>query len=223
MILTMQSTNEPKTVQEKAFFKNEVDMTPEQSWRCAAITVDQSKNNTWRNERSKRPTSTKALALINAYEKFKKNKLDYKTLILKFRPKPIKRGKSPAIDYGNDFEHLAKKNFSDVTGHHVFDIGLVCKNRFSWFGGSPDGLFQLGNGLHGLLEIKCAYKYRNEDKIDIKGLKYMTKEGNMNEKHAYYMQLQLNCWVTGSKFAYLFIYTENDHKLIPVSVDDGFA
>ena len=198
-------------------------MSTDQAWRCAAITVEQSKNNTWRNERSKRPTSTKAQALINAYEKFKANKLDYKTLILKFRPKLIKRGKCPAMDYGNDFEHLAKKNFSDVTGHQVFDIGLVCKDKFSWFGGSPDGLFQLGNGSHGLLEIKCAYKYRDKDKIDIKGLKYMTKEGNLNEKDAYYMQIQLNCWVTGSKFAYLFIYTEHDRKLIPVPVVEGFA
>ena len=82
--IPFRSTNEPKTFQEKAFFKNEVDMTPEQSWRCAAITVDQSKNNTWRNERSKRPTSTKALALINAYEKFKKNKLDYNKRLCNF-------------------------------------------------------------------------------------------------------------------------------------------
>ena len=83
-------------------------MSTEQSFRCAAVTIKQSKSPAWNPERKKRATSTKALKLIRAYE----NQVDYKTLISHFEGKSFK---SEATDHGNKYEETAKKKFILVT------------------------------------------------------------------------------------------------------------
>ena len=72
---------------------------------------------------------------------------------------------SASVD-GNKFEGTAKKKFIQVTGWQVFDIGLVCKDKFSWFGGSPDGLVhcKLSDDF-GLLEIKCPFKCKDDKEL----------------------------------------------------------
>ena len=156
-------------------------MSTEQSFRCAAVTIKQSGSSNWKNERRKRITSTKVYNLINAWIKYQKNKVEYKTLLKNFQPKDIK---TPATDHGEKFEPLARKKFIEVTGWEVFDIGLVCKDKFSFFGCSPDGLIRLPNGEYGILELKCSFKYKDDEKIG--KLKYLDNEGKLREKHTYY-------------------------------------
>ena len=194
-------------------------MSTEQSIRCAAVTIKQSRSPAWKPERKKRVTSTKGQKIITAYE----NKVDYKTLLSHFQGKSFK---SEATDHGNKFEGTAKQKFIQVTGWQVFDIGLVCKDKFSWFGGSPDGLVRCELSDHfGLLEIKCPFKCKDDQKIDIKKLTYfLNKEGKLKDSSPYYSQIQLNCWVTGAKFAHLFLWIPSgDYKLIPVPVKPSFA
>ena len=211
--------NGPKTFEEKTFYEEEIDMSTEQSCRCAAVTIKQSESPAWMGERKKRVTSTKGQKIINAYEK----KVDYKTLLSHFQGKSFQ---SEATDHGNKFEGTAKKKFIMVTGWQVFDIGLVCKNKFSWFGGSPDGLVLCElSGDFGLLEIKCPFKCKDDEEIDIKKLQYfLDKEGKLKDTSPYYSQIQLNCWVTGAKFAHLFLWIPSgDYKIIPVPVVPSFA
>ena len=111
----------------------------------------------------------------------RKKKIEYKTLLTKFQPKDVK---SAATDHGNKFEPFARKKFIEVTGWEVFDIGLVCKDKFSFFGGSPDGLIRLPNGEYGILEIKCSFKYKDDEKIG--KIKYLDDQGHLREKHTYY-------------------------------------
>ena len=156
-------------------------MSTEQSFRCAAVTIKQSGSSNWKNERRKRITSTKVYNLINAWIKYQKKKIEYKTLLTKFQPKDVK---SAATDHGNKFEPFARKKFIEVTGWEVFDIGLVCKDKFSFFGGSPDGLIRLPNGKYGILELKCSFKYKDDEKIG--KIKYLDDQGHLREKHTYY-------------------------------------
>ena len=79
------------------------------------------------------------------------------------------------------------------------------------------------NGELGILEIKCIYSQRDDEKIDLKKVKYLDKNGKLRIKNTYYTQIQLNCWLVGAKFAYLFLYTDHDCKVIPVDVDMDFS
>ena len=73
----------------------------------------------------------------------------------------------------------------------------------------------------GILEIKCLYKYKDDEKIG--KVKYLTKDGILSKKSVYYTQIQMNCWLVNAKFAYLFLYIERDYRMVPVDIDMDFA
>ena len=198
-------------------------MSTEQSWRLATVSIEQAKSKSWRRERKPRTTSTKGHRLKYVWVNSKGNPDDPRFLAI-FQEKPQEKkklAKKPQIIYGNEKEPLAKIKFSDVMKLKVCDIGLVCKEKFSWFGGSPDGMIRLENGDLVVLEIKCLYSYRDDPKIG--KVKCLNKAGKLKTTHPYYTQIQLNCWVTGAKYAYLFLFTDHDYKTVKVDVDEKFA
>ena len=164
-------------------------------------TIRQAKCKNWRRERRLRITSTKVYSLINAFLKQK----DHHELVKICLGKKLPKKDLPQFVYGREREDKAKAKFCEVTKLKVYDIGLVCKHLFSWFGASPDGIIRLENGDIGLLEVKCLFSYKDAEKIG--KVKCLNKDGKLRVKHPYYAQIQMNCWVTGAKFAYLFLYT----------------
>jgi hypothetical protein len=96
---------------------------------------------------------------------FKKNTLAEKILTLLNEPKVEKKDR-PALKYGNDNESNARQKYCEVRPNsEVVQCGLVIKDKFDWFAGSPDGIVRLktgsSDGFYGLLEIKvrpCHYQ-----------------------------------------------------------------
>ena len=69
---------------------------------------------------------------------------------------------------------------------------MLVKDKFSWLSCSPDGLIMNEDepSNFGLLEIKCLYRCRDDETIDFAKCKdFLDKDGNLREKHVYYMQV----------------------------------
>ena len=159
-----------------------------------------------------------------------KNLSDEQLMKLFSEPKG-QRKNVPAIKYGNENEDRARQTYCEQHPRsEVVQVGLAIKDKFGFFGGSADGLIRLkshapDSPFYGLLEIKCIYSCREELGLGgkIEGCKFLDKHGNLKTTHTYYTQIQLCAWVTGAKFAHLFLWTEKDSKLIPVPLDPNFA
>ena len=116
----------PETPQETQFYESKLQLSVEQSFRLAKLTIRQAKSTHWRKERILRTTSSKKahafLTIFNNRAKY--DETQYLTVF--FERKKLKR---EPLDYGNEREPNAKKKFCQVTKLKVYDIGLVCKHR----------------------------------------------------------------------------------------------
>ena len=180
--------------------------------------------------------ASRAHAIRIAFRKYLKKLISDEELLNVFNqprlPRPKKKkSEHPALIYGTKNEGAARQSYCEEhPNSEVVRAGLTIKDKFGFFGGSPDGLIRLKNSapdstFYGLLEIKCIYSCREElgGGGKIEGCKFLDIHGNLKESHTYYTQIQLNAWVTGAKFAHLFLWTEKDTKLIPVPLSEDFA
>ena len=79
---------------------------------------------------------------------------------------------NPALQHGNFFECVARAMYyNDQHAHHkglaVRECGLFVLDETPIPGASPDGLVTCTCHTPKLLEIKCSYKHRNVDPLDI--------------------------------------------------------
>ena len=116
----------PETPQETQFYESKLQLSVEQSFRLAKLTIRQAKSTHWRKERIPRITSPKkAHALLNVFDN--RAKYDQTQYLTVFGNR--KRLKGEAFDYGNEKETKAKEKFCEVTKLKIHNIGLVCKHR----------------------------------------------------------------------------------------------
>ena len=82
----------------------------------------------------------------------------YEKVIEMFSDAQKESYQTPAMQWGVDYEPLAKKWYSKFTGHKVDEIGFVELEGFEGVaGGSPDGLVAYQH----IIEIKCPYSSAN--------------------------------------------------------------
>jgi putative phage-type endonuclease len=81
---------------------------------------------------------------------------------------PNKEKVTPAMQWGHDYEPIARAVFEKETGYAVETVGMLQSALSPCLACSPDGLFMIGDVIHGL-EIKCPqvdthceYKYGKE-------------------------------------------------------------
>ena len=89
---------------------------------------------------------------------------------------------TPAMQWGNDHEPLAKKWYTKLTGKLIDEIAFVQHPMFNDCGGSPDGFIREGNHI---IEIKCPFNSVNHIKHVLTSQEYFKKE--LKE---YYWQMQ---------------------------------
>jgi putative phage-type endonuclease len=107
------------------------------------------KTTSWYEIRSNMITASEIASVLecNIY------KSRYELLLQKIMPYDSNVSESPALAWGNKFEHIALKFYEFYSGSKVHDIGLVTHPTYNWLGASPDGLILTGR----LLEIKCPF------------------------------------------------------------------
>ena len=93
---------------------------------------------------------------------------------------------------------------------HITQCGMFVRNN-AIFGASPDGLISCNCHGKGVLEIKCATKYWNEDPKSrnvTTNLPYLCAEGQaLNKTHKYYSQVQFEMGITGRKWCHFIVFT----------------
>ena len=67
---------------------------------------------------------------------------------------PNKEKTTPAMQWGHDYEPIARAMFEKETGYAVETVGMLQSTLSPCLACSPDGLFMVGDVIHGL-EIKC--------------------------------------------------------------------
>ena len=98
---------------------------------------------------------------------------------------------SPALQWGNDHEDTAIAKYESLTGNLVVSTGLHASGEYPWLAASPDGLVE-GEAEPGLLEVKCPYSQQL---------------ATLEENQGYYVQVQIQLFVTGRAWCDFFCWT----------------
>ena len=78
--------------------------------------------------------------------------------------------------------------YSQKTGNLVHECGFYVSHDYNWLGASPDGIVELSEGCHAILEIKCPFSLRNSLLPEFKSIEA--------QPH-YYAQVQIEMFCTG--------------------------
>lgn len=94
----------------------------------------------------------------------------------------VTKFETQAMQWGNEYEPLAKKWYAKQSGNSVKDIGFITLEGFDdYVGGSPDGLID----YQGIIEIKCPFNSSNHIRHIL-----ATKDDFKSELKEYYWQMQ---------------------------------
>lgn len=124
---------------------------------------------------------------------------------------------TPAMVIGKKWKKKAIEKYKTAVGKHhlgfmVHKCGLFVGNAI-YIGASPDGIVACGCHGNGVLEVKCATKFWNQDpksKEFIEKLPYLRYEAgniNLNKKHKYYSQVQFQMGITGRNWCDFVVFT----------------
>ena len=119
-----------------------------------------------------------------------------------------------AMKRGLDYEPLAAKSYSELTGNSVYMCGFIINPSSPYLGTSPDRkVYDPSSALHcGLLEIKCPDKENFcMCKFLIKG--HVTGVYKLKTSHEYYYQVMGQMALTGSPWCDFFVKCKNDYHL----------
>ena len=166
-------------------------------------TIGQANNPEWFIERKCRISASKAHKIYRA------KKLET-CLKYFFDSPPTTKG----MAYGREMEVRARSSYSEKTGNIVIDSGLIVKHGQSWLCSSPDGLIPSENAC---LEIKCPSSCEGKE-INVNYL----QDNKLVTNHVYFTQVQLQMYVSNSKFCHFFVFSEKDSKLVIVERDDNY-
>jgi hypothetical protein len=191
------------------FYQQTVCLTKEKAVQVCQMTLGQSVSSLWRDERKFRVTASRAHRIFAA--RSADNRLKY------FLDTKCLDGIA-ALKYGLEMETFAREKFEELSGYKVIQVGLMVKVEKPWLAATPDGLFLDSEWQRNILEIKCPYSNKDKD-IDVPYL----KDGKLNQRHAYFTQIQLQLYVCKAKKATLFIYSSNDSRSVQVPYDEKYC
>ncbi|XP_046845617.1 uncharacterized protein LOC124439435 [Xenia sp. Carnegie-2017] len=142
--------------------------------------------------------------------------------------------KSDATSWGKANEKRALNQYTQVMkeNHSIFSVkesGFVIDPKYPFLGASPDAISYCNCHGEGCVEIKCPYSLRNKTiQHGISDGKNfcLTKTPNgtlqMDRKHQYYYQVQLQLASTKLKFVDFVVWTLNDIYIEQIQRDDEF-
>lgn len=172
-------------------------------------TTEQLKQRTpeWHKARAGRVTASMAGALLG-FAPYRSADDAFRDLVRSIHGLPSEFEGNIATDYGNNNEAGALVEYEMETGNTVQEVGFV---TFSdWLGASPDGL--IGNLK--VLEIKCPFGLRKDDKPKFKGI---------HDQLHYYAQVQIQMFCTGRQECDFYQWAPKGSMLESVKYDDKYT
>ena len=183
------------------------------------ITCGQNSNKAWKEERTKRLTSSMFGRICKATDRTDRQKLA-KSLTT------VKNIKSAPTDHGHKHEPVAIERFSKDTGKSVLPSGLVICKEHPFLAASPDGIISSSE----LIEVKCPYVARDREITEV-SVPYLHQDDegkySLDSNHDYYYQIQGQMLCTNATSCTLVVCTANnmnvnDIKYVSVTRDDNF-
>lgn len=113
-----------------------------------------------------------------------------------------------ATEWGVFNEKTAREQF-EMMYEPVTECGFFVSEEHPWLGAIPDGLV----GSNGLLEIKCPFGLRNEQKPVFK---------TIEEQPHYYAKMQIQMHCTKTKKCYFYQWSPNGDRLEIVYFDPAW-
>lgn len=131
-----------------------------------------------------------------------------------------------AVEWGKRKEKLAREQLQEILGIEINDCGIFIDAEFPYLGATPDGIV----GDNTIVEIKCPYAARQISPTDamlnkvanVHRIFDKNDETRMNEKHAYYFQVQGQLHITQKKHCIFAVWTPFGIKYAIVNRDDTF-
>ena len=198
------------------------------------LTQRQNESDCWHKARYARVTASRCHEVMTRMRTLEKDEIQNSDNIVKrfLYPKNVN---TKAIEMGHKWEKTAFHKYIMVMKRerhvnlHVASNGMFVSNN-AILGASPDGLISCNCHGKGVLEIKCATKYWNEDpkanNVTV-NLPYLCAEGQaLNKTHKYYSQVQFQMGMTGRKWCHFVVFTvkclqdEVDPLIIRVEFDN---
>ena len=195
----------------KLFYEEKVAVSKEKAIEIFKNTMGQSSNSLWFEERKLRISASKAQRILKAKKDITRFKYCFSQNYFD----------NEAMKYGRETEPIAIKKYEEVMGNVVRESGLIIKNSQPFISGSPDGIIINPEESNRpiILEVKCPHSLKDSETIDIG---YINKNGELKKSHQYYMQIQINLYVSNSLICHFFIYTNNMFKLIVIEKDESY-
>ena len=204
-------------------FLDELHISTEQSRLLSQITTGQVSNETWKNHRIGRITSSKVGAVLPKIDdKLNvRNKTSAENLVIdlmQYKP-PFK---SKATQWGINKEPLARKAYEqrckkDHSHFSVTEVGLFVSVKYPFLAASPDGLVECACHGKGCLEIKCTWTHRDKTvktAAEAPGTCLTVtsdKSLKLKTSHTYYPQVQLHIEASSTHYCDFFYCTSNDY------------
>ncbi|KAJ3618935.1 hypothetical protein MTP99_005733 [Tenebrio molitor] len=208
------------SVDKNTYLLQQLALSQETIIDVASLTTGQATNENWLVVRKNRLTASKFGLVLAAYKRQRFPPSLYKSLMEGYDLDGIR-----AVQWGKENEETAINLFTAATNLEVQRTGLWL-HECGFLGASPDGLLE-----DAVIEVKCPYKYRNvsmreklrTDKSYIIYKDPTTDQTHVNEKHAYWHQIQRQMHITGRSKCYLVIWTPQECEIVQVPKVDTWA
>ena len=141
----------------------------------------------WLQSRVGRATASRfsdVMASIRSGEAASRKNYRAELVVERLTGQPVESYKSPAMEWGNEYEPVARLKYELTTGNNVDECGLFLHNSIM-AGASPDGLVN----DDGLLEIKCPNTATHIETLR-----------KQEVPRQYYWQVMGQLWITGRKW-----------------------
>ena len=174
---------------------NSIQFTEKEAAFLEKSTRGQSSSSLWYNHRLGRITAS-MFARVAKYGQITYPTALVKSIMQYTNPSPA----IPALKWGRNNEHRAKKEYSKMMEADHIDFSILCSGLwlntdYPHLGATPDALVSCSCCGEGLLEVKCPYKYKVADPATVKDKNFCLQPNGkgklqLQKDHNYYYQVQ---------------------------------
>lgn len=203
---------------EKEDFLEKLKKSAEEIKSIQELTKEQSDSDLWHLERRKRLTASNFHAICSKFSA-RSNGNTMKLVEQLLYPAKIH---SASIDWGKQNEKRAINALENLIDEEILPCGLFISGSASFLAATPDGLI----GEKGIIEIKCPFSAKNitpEEGIINRKISFWKKNGEINQNHKWFYQIQGQLLVTGRAYCCFAVWTPFGIKKEIILKNDVFC
>ena len=190
----------------------------------------------WMAQRRACVTATKALRIMNFISKKRCSPDSLICEIMQYNYDKTLSSRVPALAWGvkNESKALNQYFLQEKNNHPSLQItrpGIIVSSSHPYIRCSPDAITNCNCHGKQIIEVKCPYKFRNQDvnqMIDMGKIDYIEKKENnehvlkINNQRGYFQQIMQQMAITGIHTAKLLLWSKKGFLSISVNFDQKY-